>query len=84
MITTDRDIRKMEKRLTWTLFYLPSTESWPPLPSTSATGKELGQDPYLGVLCSVPGAENVRLARRAEDVEQAAYIVCKFNVHCLS
>jgi hypothetical protein len=74
MITTDRDIRKMEKRLTWTYFYLPSTESW----------KELGQDPYLGVLCSVPGVENVRLARRAEDVEQAAYIVCEFNVHCLS
>lgn len=78
MTTTIRKIWRMEKRFTWTSFHLPSTQSWPTWPSTAIPGEHQNPDPYLGVLCNVPGVENVRLARRVEDVEQAAYIVREF------
>jgi hypothetical protein len=78
MITTDRDLRKMRKRITWTSFHLPSTQPWPTWAGQAIAGGNETTDPYRGVLHKVPGLENVRLARRAEDVEQAAYILRQF------
>lgn len=70
-------LRKLRQRTTWTSFHLPSTQPWPTWPSAAIPGEDQTQDPYLGVLAHVPGVENVRLARRVEDVEQAAFIVRK-------
>jgi hypothetical protein len=69
------------KRLTWTSFHHPSTQSWPPWPSAAIPGEGQNPDPYFDVFCNVPGVENVRIARNVEDVEQATYIVRKF--YCL-
>jgi hypothetical protein len=77
----DDHIRMMQKRLTWTSFHYPSTQSWPTWPSAAIPGEGQNPDPYFEVLCNVPGVENVRIARKVEDVEQAAYIVRKF--YCL-
>jgi hypothetical protein len=74
----DDHIRMMQKRLTWTSFHHLSTQSWPTWPSAAIPGEGQNPDPYFEVLCNVPGVENVRIARKVEDVKQAAYIVRKF------
>jgi hypothetical protein len=78
MITTERDLRKMRKRITWTSFDLPSAQHWPTWRDAAISGEFENPDPYLGVLQHVPGVENVRLARRVENPEQAAYVVREF------
>lgn len=75
---THTHIRLMQKRLTWTLFHHLSTQSWPAWPSAVIPREGQNPDPYFEVLYNVPGVENVRIARKVEDVEQAAYIVRKF------
>lgn len=79
------DTGMIQKRFTWTLFHHLSTQSWPTWPSAAIPGEVQKPDPYLEVLCNVPGVENVRIARRVEDATQAAYIICKFyHLLCLS
>lgn len=75
----DRNLRRTQKRTTWTSFHLPSTQPWPTWPSASIPEGDRDPDPYLGILSNVSGVENVRLARRVEDVEQAAYVVLEFD-----
>jgi hypothetical protein len=85
MNSFDDNIRLMQKRLTWTSFHHPSTQPWPRWPSAAIPGEGQNPDPYFEVLCNVPGVENVRIARKVEDFEQAAYIVREFHhLLCLS
>ncbi|KAF1978473.1 hypothetical protein BU23DRAFT_564065 [Bimuria novae-zelandiae CBS 107.79] len=44
-------------------------------PDAAETGEIQYSNSYLGPLCNVQGVENVRLARRVKDVEQAAFII---------
>ncbi|OAL54201.1 hypothetical protein IQ07DRAFT_584781 [Pyrenochaeta sp. DS3sAY3a] len=74
MVALD-DIRKQQKRLTWTPFHLPSTQPWPIWSDITVPENNESLDPHLGYLCNVQGVENVRIARRVENVEQAAFII---------
>lgn len=78
MYTFIEEMHLTQKRFTWTSYHHPSTQSWPTWPSTAIPGEGQNPDPYLEVLCNVPGVENVRIAHRVEDVKQAAYIIRKF------
>jgi hypothetical protein len=69
---------EMQKRLTWTTFHLSSAKPWPTWPDAAVPGGTQYSDLYLGLLCNVPGVKNVRLGRRVEDVEQAAFIIREF------
>lgn len=81
-MVSQHDLRKQQKRLTWTSFHLPSTQPWPIWSDVTVPEDNQSLDPHLGYLCNVQGVENVRLARRVENAEQAAFIIRKFIV-CL-
>lgn len=78
MLTNASEILKMHKRLTWTLFHLPPDQTWPAWPSSISVREDLDISSYLGPLSNVAGLENVRLGRRVEDPEQAAFIICEY------
>jgi hypothetical protein len=71
-------VDEMQKRMLWTFFRLPSTQLWPAWPDTAVPGEEKHSDLYLGPLSDTPGLENVRLGRRVEEAEHAAFITRKF------
>ncbi|KAF2663355.1 hypothetical protein BT63DRAFT_461464 [Microthyrium microscopicum] len=75
VITSEDHFGTMQKRLTWTLFHHASTKPWPTWPNGTLPREGQNLDPYFEVLCHVPGVENVRIGRKVEDVDQAAYIV---------
>ncbi|KFX91065.1 hypothetical protein V490_06098 [Pseudogymnoascus sp. VKM F-3557] len=58
----------VERRTTWTRFYLPRGQDWP-------TWSTAHSDPHRGPLTGVEGIKNVWLGRKVEDSEQAALII---------
>lgn len=62
-------IRAMNRRTTWTRFYLPKWQGWPKW----STGSSV-----LGPLAEVTGYDKVWLGRQVDDPEQAAIIIREY------